>query len=173
MLKILSFIALWAMSFLGGNDLDIGDKFAFAGLESNKLVPSFAIEISEQKTNTRSEERPMKDEVIFYTGTTTKVVSPETLTAYLQQVYEAAKEAATDGHVYKSGSLGDTRIGEEILEAPTTDKSYAYFACLYKYNDKWFRLSVSHKLQDRKFVKEYPEKYIGVCVSVQEWNVDE
>lgn len=44
--------------------------------------------------------------------------------------------------------LGDTRIG-------------------------WFRLSVSHKLQDRKFVKEYPEKYIGVCVSVQEWNVDE
>ena len=171
MLKILSFIALWAMSFLGGNDLDLGDKFAFAGLDSNKLVPSFAIEISEQKTNTRSEERPMKDEVIFYTGTTTKVVSPETLTAYLQQVYEAAKEAATDGHVYKSGSLGDTRIGEEILEA--TDKSYAYFACLYKYNDKWFRLSVSHKLQDRKFVKEYPEKYIGVCVSVQEWNVDE
>lgn len=44
--------------------------------------------------------------------------------------------------------LGDTRIG-------------------------WFRLSVSHKLQDRKLVKEYPEKYIGVCVSVQEWNVDE
>jgi len=153
MLKILSFIALWAMPLLGGNDLDLGDKFAFAGLDSNKLVPSFAIEISEQKTNTRSEERPMKDEVIFYTGTTTKVVSPETLTAYLQQIYEAAKNAATDGHVYKSGSLGDTRIGEEILEAPTTDKSYAYFACLYKYNDKWFRLSVSHKLQDRKIYR--------------------
>ena len=93
MLKILSIIALWALPLLGGNNLDLGDKFAFAGLESNKLVPSFAIEISEQTTDPRSENRPLKDEVIFYTGTTTKVVSPETLTAYLQQVYEAAKKA--------------------------------------------------------------------------------
>lgn len=35
MLKILSIIALWALPLLGGNDLDLGDKFAFAGLESN------------------------------------------------------------------------------------------------------------------------------------------
>ena len=38
----------------------LGDKFAFAGLETAKLVPAFATEISELKTDPRSESNPMK-----------------------------------------------------------------------------------------------------------------
>ena len=44
-----------------GKKMDIGDKFAFAGLESSKLVPACAKEISEMETPVRSESRPMKE----------------------------------------------------------------------------------------------------------------
>ena len=36
----------------------LGDKFAFAGLETAKLVPAFASEISELKTDPRTRASP-------------------------------------------------------------------------------------------------------------------
>ncbi|MBQ4285077.1 MAG: hypothetical protein II720_01295, partial [Bacteroidales bacterium] len=57
-----------AQTEVKSSGISIGDKFAFAGLQSDKLVPDFAIELSELTADPRSESKPMKDEAFFYTG---------------------------------------------------------------------------------------------------------
>ena len=106
-----------------GKKMDIGDKFAFAGLESSKLVPACAKEISEMETPVRSESRPMKDAAYFYTGTTSTDITIEQLDEFLATAYDAARAAASDGKVYKRGSYGDVlpyrkarQTGREVQE---------------------------------------------------------
>lgn len=153
--------------------LSIGDKFAFAGLESENLVPCFAKEISETEKSLAG-DHPQKDGVYFYTGEKVSVVSADQLNAYFAKVFETAKAASADGKLYEPGLFGDTKLRGEILETPKVDKSFGEFSCCFKNNDKWFRLDVSHKVQYEKFVKVYPgEKYYGVKVFVQEYNVTE
>ena len=77
-----------------GAKISIGDKFAFAGLESDQLVPDFATELSELETDPRSESKPMKDEVFFYTGPDITAIPAAKVQAYLQQVYYAVKKPA-------------------------------------------------------------------------------
>ena len=146
----------------------LGDKFAFAGLETAKLIPSFATEISELSVNPRSESKPMKDEVFFFTNSDIAKVPAAKVQAYLQEVYKAVKAASDDGHVYKSKGTGSQR-GEEILSAPTTDKPAATIIYLYKHDGKWFEISAGHKAYFRKFAKQYPDnKFIGVGLTVKE-----
>jgi len=149
--------------------LSIGDKFAFAGLESEALVPSFGKEISALKVDPRSESKPAKDEVFFYTGPDIKAIAPAKVQEYLQQVYAAVKKAADDGLVYYQKGTFDNMRGGEVLEPPTTQKSSGSVRYLYKHNGKWFLIAAGHKAYFRKFVKEYPDdKFIGVGVTVKE-----
>ena len=146
----------------------LGDKFAFAGLETAKLVPAFATEISELKVDPRSESNPMKDEAFFYTGSDITKIPAAKVQAYLQNVYAAVKKAADGGVVYKAkGYAGDQR-GEQITAAPTTDKPAATVMYLYQHDGVWFNISVGHKAYFRKFTKDYGEKWIGVGVTVKE-----
>ncbi len=146
----------------------LGDKFAFAGLESAKLVPAFATEVSELKTDPRSESKPMKDEAFFYSGPDITKIPAAKVQAYLQNVYAAVKKAADGGVVYKAkGYAGDQR-GEKVTTAPTTDKPAATVMYLYQHNGVWFNISVGHKAYFRKFKKDYGEKWIGVGVTVKE-----
>lgn len=153
--------------------LSIGDKFAFAGLESENLVPCFAKEISETEKSLAC-QHPQTDGVYFYTGEEVTVVSVDQLNAYFAKVFETAKAASADGKLYEPGLFGDTKLRGEILEAQKVEKSFGEFSCCFKNNGRWFRLDVSHKVQYEKFVKVYPgEKYYGVKVFVQEYNVTE
>lgn len=152
----------------GKNNISIGDKFAFAGLESDKLVPDFAIELSELKTDPRSESNPMKDEVFFYTGSDITAIPAAKVQAYIQTVYAAVKKAADGDKVYKAKGISGDELGEEITEAPTTDKPSATIMYLYQYNGVWFNISVGHKAYFRQFKKDYGEKFIGVGVTVKE-----
>lgn len=152
----------------GKNNISIGDKFAFAGLESDKLVPDFAIELSELKTDPRSESNPMKDEVFFYTGSDITSIPAAKVQAYIQTVYAAVKKAADGDKVYKAKGISGDELGEEITEAPTTDKPSATIMYLYQYNGVWFNISVGHKAYFRQFKKDYGEKFIGVGVTVKE-----
>ena len=147
--------------------ISLGDKFAFAGLDSDKLVPSFAVELSELATDPRSEANPMKDEVFFYTGSTINAVSADKVQAYLQQVYNAVKKAADDGVVFGTKGMFDNQLGLQVNEPPTTDKPAATVMYLYKHDGKWFYISAGHKAYFRQFVKEY-DNFIGVGVSVKE-----
>lgn len=153
--------------------ISIGDMFAFAGLNSQDLVPAFAVEISETQGSLAG-EHPLKNGVYFYTGEVVTVVSVEELNAYFAKVFETAKAASEDGKLYKPGTFGDTQLRGELTQAPVLQKSFGDFSCCFKNNGKWFRLDVSHRVQHCKFVKEYPgEKYYGVKVYVQEYNVTE
>ena len=148
--------------------LSIGDKFAFAGLESDQLVPGFAIELSELATNPRSEAKPMKDEAFFYTGPDITAIPAAKVQAYLQKVYAAVKKAADNGVVYYQKGMFDNQRGEEAKEAPVTDKPAASVMYLYQHDGTWFYVSAGHKAYFRKFVKDYGEKYIGAGVLVKE-----
>ena len=151
-----------------GAKISIGDKFAFAGLESDQLVPDFAVELSELETDPRSESKPMKDEVFFYTGPNITAIPAAKVQAYLQKVYSAVKKAADGGVIYKAKGISGDELGEQITTPPTTEKPAATIMYLYQYDGTWFNITVGHKAYFRKFKKDYGEKYIGVGVDVQE-----
>lgn len=146
----------------------LGNKFEFAGLETAKLVPSFAKEISQLKTDPRSESKPMKDEVFFYTGADIKAIPAAQVQAYLQNVYAAVKKAADGGKVYKAKGVSGDQLGEAVTTPPTTDKPAATVMYLFQHNGVWFNCTVGHKAYFRKFTKDYGEKYIGVGVNVKQ-----
>lgn len=150
------------------NKLSIGNKFAFAGLESDALIPSFAQEIGELQTDPRSESKPMKDAVYFFTGPDITAIPAAKVQDYLQQVYSAVKKAADGGLVYKAKGVSGDELGEEITTPPTADKPAATVMYLYQHDGIWFNITVSHKAYFHKFQKDYGEKFIGVGVSVKE-----
>ena len=151
-----------------GAKISIGDKFAFAGLESDHLVPDFAIELSELETDPRSESKPMKDEAFFYTGSDITAIPAAKVQAYLQKVYSAVKKVADNGVIYKAKGISGDELGEEITTSPTTDKPAATVMYLYQHDGTWFNITVGHKAYFRKFKKDYGEKYIGVGITVKE-----
>ncbi len=151
-----------------GAKISVGDKFAFAGLESDQLVPDFAVELSELKTDPRSESKPMKDEVFFYTGPNITAIPAAKVQAYLQKVYSAVKKAADNGLIYKAKGISGDELGEQITTPPTTDKPVATIMYLYQHGGTWFNITVGHKAYFRKFKKDYGEKYIGVGITVKE-----
>lgn len=167
-MKALALIAAAAIALASGNNVSVGDKFAFAGLESAKLVPAFAIEQSTLKTDPRSESNPMKDEAFFYTGSDITKIPADKVQAYLQQVYAAVKKAADGGKVYKAKGVSGDQLGEEITTPPTTAKPAATVMYLYQHNGVWFNISVGHKAYFRKFTKDYGEKWIGIGITVKE-----
>lgn len=157
-----------------GKKLDIGDQFAFAGLESAKLVPEGAKEVSVLQTPTRSMNRPMKDDAFFYTGTDADAISLEQLNKFYASVYEAVKAAANDGKVYNKPYMGDTKVGSEMTEPKINKKkTTGRMSCLYKHGDKWFVIDADHDTSSRQFANAYPEPYYGYHVSVQEYFIDE
>ena len=148
--------------------ISIGDKFAFAGLESDRLVPDFAIELSELATDPRSESRPRKDETFFYTGADISSVPVAKVQAYLQEVYAAVKKAADGGTVFRAKGISGDEVGEEVTSAPVIEKPAATVMYLYRYDGTWYNITVGHKAYFRKFKKDYGEKFLGVGVNVQE-----
>ena len=143
--------------------IKLGDKFAFAGLDSDKLVPSFAKEVSETE---KSLDTDICRGVYLYVGDNVDVITPDQLNKWFSTVYEAAKAASDDGKIYKPGAFGDTQRGNEITGPVVTDKSFGDFSCIYQHDGVWYRFDASHKVQHDDFVKEYPEKYYGVKLYV-------
>ena len=154
--------------------LDIGDQFAFAGLESAKLVPDGAREISQPQIPDRSMDKPMHDVAFFYTGNNAEVITVDQLNAFFANVFAAVKAAATDGKVYEKPYMGSTKLGNEMTE-PKKNKKKATgrMSCLYKHNGTCFIIDAEHDSQSRRFTKDYPEPYYGYCVKVQEYFIDE
>lgn len=151
--------------------IKLGDKFAFAGLDSDKLVPSFAKEVSETE---KPLDTSVSKGVYLYVGDNVNVITPEQLNKWFCAVYDAAKAASDDGKIYKPGAFGDTQRGDEITGPVVTDKSFGEFSCIYQRGGVWYRFDASHKVQHDDFLKEYPGKYYGVKLYVRDkYNVTE
>lgn len=145
------------------SSIKLGDKFDFAGLDSDKLVPSFAKEVSETE---KSLDTDLCRGVYLYVGDNVDAITPEQLNEWFSTVYDAAIVASDDGKIYTPGLFGDTQRGDEITCPVVTDKSFGDFSCIYLHDGVWYRLDASHKVQHDKFVKDYPEKYYGVKLFV-------
>ena len=165
-----------SMSLFAAPKIDFGDRFAFAGLESSKLVPPTGIEILERKVPVRNmDQRPIKDAIYVYSGDTKDAITVDELNAYIAQVFEAVKAASNDGKVYKEPSYGDTKLVGELTEpAVTTYRSYT-FKCIFKHDDKWFSVHAGHGADygGSVWVKNMPEKFFCWTIYVQEYFIDE
>lgn len=174
-MKKLSLILCFFVFTLGtisAQTLSIGNKFDFAGLKSDLLIPPFAKEISET-TSIQYGEHPRKDAVYFYTGNVVTVITPEQLNQYFEVIYRAALAASDDQKLYEPGLYGDTQLRGEITAPLKVEKPFGTFTCCFKHDGVWYCLTVSHKVQYDKFVKTYPDKYYGVKIHVQQYNVTE
>lgn len=173
---IFALFALVCTTVFAAPKFDFGDKFAFAGLESNKLVPPTGTEILERKVPVRSVDvRPIKDAVYVYNGTTKGAITPEQLTSYAAQVFQACKAAAKDGKVYIEPAYGDTKLVGEMTAPKVFDKTYGTFRCVYKYGDKWFSVHAGYGTDygGSVWVKDLPEKFYCWTIYVKEYFIDE
>ena len=156
--------------------LDFGDRFAFAGLESAKLVPPTGIEILERKVPVRDmEHRPIKDAIYVYNGEAKGSVTVEQLNAYVAQVYAAAKAASNDGKVYKEPGYGDTKLVGELTEPKVFEKAYGTFKCVIKHGDRWYSVHAGYGTDygGTVWVKNLPEKFYCWTIYVREYFIEE
>lgn len=178
MKKFFTLVALFAFvctSLFAAPEFDFVDRFAFAGLESAKLVPPSGTRVLERKVPVRDmEHRPIKDAIYIYTGETKEVVSVSELNDYIARVYEAVKAASNDGKVYKEPSYGDTKLVGE-LELKEFQKPLGTIRCVYKHGDKWFSVKAGHTAEygGKVWVDELPEKFFCWIIYVREYFIEE
>ena len=174
---ILAICALMCTTLMAAPKFDFGDRFAFAGLESNKLVPPSGTKILERKVPVRDmDHRPIKDAIYIYSSETRDEVSVDELNGYIAKVYEAVKAASNDGKVYKEPSYGDTKlVGEK--EAPDVfTKSYGTLRVVYKHGDKWFSVHAGRSVDYPGKVwldSSLPEKFFVWTIYVIEYFIEE
>ena len=85
---LIGLLCLVSAGVMAAPKLDFGDRFAFAGLESAKLVPPTGSEILERKVPVRDmEHRPVKDAIYVYNSDAPGAITVEQLNAYVAQVY--------------------------------------------------------------------------------------
>ena len=169
--------AICCTTMLAGPKFDFGDRFAFAGLESAKLVPPTGTKILDRKVPVRDmDHRPIKDAIYIYSGETRDDVSVDQLNAYVAQVFEAVKAASKDGKVYKEPSYGDTKLVGEKTEPDVFAKSYGTLRCVYKHGDKWFSVHAGRSVDypGRVWLDDtLPEKFFVWTIYVIEYFIDE
>lgn len=169
-------LALSCTVVMVATNLDFGDRFAFAGIESAKLVPPTGIEILERKVSVRDmDHRPVKDAIYVYVGENKGAVSVNQLNAYSAQVYAACKVASNDGKVYKEPSYGNTKLEGELTEPKVFEKAYGTAKYLIKYGDRWYAIHVGYGADygGSAWAKSLPEKFYCWTIYVREYLIDE
>lgn len=172
-------IALFALvgsTVMAATTFDFGDRFAFAGLESAKLVPPTGIEILDRKVPVRDmDHRPVKDAIYIYNGETKGAVTPDQLNAYSAQVFAACKAASNDGKVFKEPSYGDTKLVGELTEPKVFEKAYGTAKYLIKHGERWYTIHVGYGTDygGSVWVKDLPEKFYCWTIYVREYFIDE
>ena len=160
---LIGLLCLVSAGVMAASKLDFGDRFAFAGLESAKLVPPTGIEILERKVPVRDmEHRPVKDAIYVYNSDAPGAITVEQLNAYVAQVYAAAKAASNDGKVYKEPAYGDTKL-------------YGTLKCVIKHGDRWYSIHAGYgpDYGGSVWVKDLPEKFYCWKIYVSEYFIDE
>ena len=83
---LIGLLCLVSAGVMAAPKLDFGDRFAFAGLESAKLVPPTGSEILERKVPVRDmEHRPVKDAIYVYNSDAPGAITVEQLNELRQR----------------------------------------------------------------------------------------
>lgn len=173
---LLALLALICTTLTAAPKLNFSDRFAFAGLESAKLVPPSGSEILERKVPVRNmDQRPIKDAVYVYHIDVKDAITVDQLNSYVAQVFAACKAAANDGKVYIEPSYGDTKLTSEMTEPKVFKKPSGTLRCVFKHGDKWFSVKAGYGTEygGDVWVKDLPEKFYCWIIYVKEYFIDE
>lgn len=142
------------------SNLDVGDRYAFAGLASADVVPPFAREISDVKDN---HTKLPSATTFFGFGKDRAPFSEKEYNDYAQKLFGKIKSIAENGKVYREGALGQLAKGEEVTELGKMillSNESEIFSFIYKYDERWYGL-------DMRFRKSFDGKTEGTfCINV-------
>ena len=123
--------------------LDVGERYAFAGLASKYIVPSFANEITEAVDVT--EGMLIQADTYFGFGSNRDAFSDAQYIAYAKQLFAQIKAIADDGKVFKYSGLGSTVLDEEVSDPGNMVRINGggdSFRFAYKFKGTWITINM-------------------------------
>ena len=136
------------------SNLSVGERYAFAGLSSADIVPSFGREITDSKDTDAN--GVTKAITFFGYGNDREPFSDKVYDEYCRNLFAKLKSLSEDGKLYKVNTL-DFKVREEVAELGEMKKwgnDGASFCFAYPYKGEWVLASV-------KFGKSFSGKTEG------------
>ena len=136
------------------SNLSVGERYAFAGLSSDDIVPSFGREITD--SNDTDANGVTKAITFFGYGNDREPFSDKVYDEYCRKLFAKLKSLSEDGKLYDVNTL-DFKVREEVAELGEMKKwgnDGASFCFAYPYKGEWVLASV-------KFGKSFSGKTEG------------
>ncbi len=144
-------------------NLSVGDRYAFAGLTSEDIVPGFGSEITDFSD---SEGNGLyKATTFFGYGSNREPFSDEIYNDYCKKLFDKMKSLSEDGKIYHVNMLDFKLKGEvtEMGEMKKWDKTAPAFTFAYPYDGSWVLVNVKF----RKSFSGKTEGTYGLDVTIQ------
>lgn len=145
------------------SNLSVGERYAFAGLSSDDIVPSFGREITDSKDTDAN--GVTKAITFFGYGNDREPFSDKVYDEYCRKLFAKLKSLSEDGKLYKVNTL-DFKVREEVSELGEMKKwgkDGATFCFAYPYNGQWVLANVKY----RKSFSGKTEGTYGLDIHVQ------
>ena len=145
------------------SNLSVGERYAFAGLSSDDIVPSFGREITD--SNDTDANGVTKAITFFGYGNDREPFSDKVYDEYCRNLFAKLKSLSEDGKLYKVNTL-DFKVREEVAELGEMKKwgkDGATFCFAYPYNGQWVLANVKY----RKSFSGKTEGTYGLDIHVQ------
>ena len=145
------------------SNLSVGERYAFAGLASTDIVPSFGREITDSKDTDAN--GVTKAITFFGYGNDREPFSDKVYDEYCRNLFAKLKSLSEDGKLYKVNTL-DFKVREEVAELGEMKKwgnDGASFCFAYPYNGQWVLANVKY----RKSFSGKTEGTYGLDIHVQ------
>ena len=145
------------------SNLSVGERYAFAGLTSADIVPSFGREITD--SNDTDANGVTKATTFFGYGDDREPFSDKVYDEYCRKLFAKLKSLSEDGKLYKVNTL-DFKVREEVAELGEMKKwgkDGATFCFAYPYNGQWVLANVKY----RKSFSGKTEGTYGLDIHVQ------
>ena len=145
------------------SNLSVGERYAFAGLSSADIVPSFGREITD--SNDTDANGVTKATTFFGYGDDREPFSDKVYNEYCRKLFAKLKSLSEDGKLYKVNTL-DYKVRDEVSELGEMKKwgkDGATFCFAYPYNGQWVLANVKY----RKSFSGKTEGTYGLDIHVQ------
>ena len=145
------------------SNLSVGERYAFAGLASTDIVPSFGREITDSKDTDAN--GVTKAITFFGYGDDREPFSDKVYDEYCRKLFAKLKSLSEDGKLYKVNTL-DYKVRDEVSELGEMKKwgkDGATFCFAYPYNGQWVLANVKY----RKSFSGKTEGTYGLDIHVQ------
>lgn len=145
------------------SNISVGERYAFAGLTSADIVPSFVRDITD--SNDTDANGVTKATTFFGYGDDREPFSDRVYDEYCRKLFAKLKSLSEDGKLYKVNTL-DFKVRDEVSELGEMKKwgkDGATFCFAYPYNGQWVLANVKY----RKSFSGKTEGTYGLDIHVQ------